>query len=134
MASDQSTSIADLRNEVQQFVAERCWEKFHSPKNISMALAVEAAELMEHFQWLSEAEVDSIDESKRADVCEELSDVFCYVLAMANTLDVDLTERFRKKMDRNRQKYPIEEIRGRFGHDDPNPVSCGDETSSQETP
>ena len=86
--SDSSTSVADLREIVREFVDERDWEKFHAPKNISMAMAVEAAELMEHFQWISVEDSRAIgtDEAKLAAVGEELADVLCYGLALANTL------------------------------------------------
>lgn len=122
MASDQDTTLADLRAEVRRFVDERNWEKFHSPKNISMALAVEAAELMEHFQWISMEESRTLDPEKHTQVGEEIADVFCYIMAIANTLDLDLTQTFTRKMIANRKKYPSAEFKGRFGKDDPSPV------------
>lgn len=131
MADDESTTIASLRNEVKDFVAERQWEKFHSPKNISMALSVEAAELMEHFQWISPEESLALSSEKRVEVGEEISDVFCYLLAMANSLDIDIASTFDRKMKLNRKKYPVEEIRGRFGHDDPSPVADGSADDKQ---
>ena len=114
--SDSSTSVADLRKIVREFVDERDWEKFHAPKNISMAMAVEAAELMEHFQWISVEDSRAIgtDEAKLAAVGEELADVLCYALALANTLGIDVSETMRKKMEKNRAKYPIERYRGTF--------------------
>jgi len=131
MADDDSTSISDVRNEVKDFVTERHWEKFHSPKNISMALSVEAAELMEHFQWISQEESLALTGEKLVEVGEEISDVLCYLLAMANSLDIDIASTFHRKMKLNRKKYPVEEIRGRFGHDDPNPVTDGSDNSKQ---
>jgi NTP pyrophosphatase (non-canonical NTP hydrolase) len=122
MTTDQDTSLATLRNEVQSFVDERNWEKFHSPKNISMALAVEAAELMEHFQWISMDESRTPDQEKRVEIGEEIADIFCYVMAISNSLNIDLTETFYRKMKMNREKYPAEEFKGRFGKDDPSPV------------
>ena len=121
--SDQSTTIADLRSIVRDFVTERDWEQFHSPKNLSMALAIEAAELMEHFQWITiEASREiTADAAKQQAVGDELADVLCYVLAMANELNLDLSEGLRQKMVKNREKYPVEVIRGRFGHDDIRP-------------
>ena len=114
--SDSSTSVADLRKIVREFVDERDWEKFHAPKNISMAMAIEAAELMEHFQWISVEDSRAIgtDEAKLAAVGEELADVLCYGLALANTLGIDVSETMRKKMEKNRAKYPVERYRGTF--------------------
>ena len=114
--SDSTTSIADLREMVRSFVDDRDWEKFHAPKNVSMALAIEAAELMEHFQWISVEESRSFtkDEEKLAAIGEELADVFCYGLALANTLGIDLSETLQKKMKKNEQKYPVERYRGVF--------------------
>lgn len=114
--SDDSTTIAELRDMVRQFVDERDWEKFHAPKNISMAMAIEVAELMEHFQWLSVEESRKIseDEEKLSDVGEELADVLCYGLALANTLGLDISDTMRKKMEKNREKYPVDKFRGKF--------------------
>ena len=114
--NDSSTSVADLREIVREFVDERDWEKFHAPKNISMAMAVEVAELMEHFQWISVEDSRAIgtDEAKLAAVGEELADVLCYGLALANTLGIDVSETMRKKMEKNRAKYPVERYRGTF--------------------
>lgn len=121
---DEKTPLAELRQVVREFVDERNWQKFHTPKNISMALAIEAAELMEHFQWLEPEASRQVaaDAEKCAAVGEEIADVFCYLLALANELDLDLSQAFTNKMAKNRVKYPAAEIRGRWGHDDPNPV------------
>ena len=124
MATDRDTTVSQLRNDVRQFVGERQWEKFHSPKNISMAMSVEVAELMEHFQWLSQDESQYPSEDKLVEIGEEISDVFCYLMAMANSLNVDLTASFKRKMEMNRAKYPVEQFRGRFGNDDPTQVQA----------
>jgi NTP pyrophosphatase (non-canonical NTP hydrolase) len=118
--SDQTTSVAELRALVRRFVEERDWSQFHSPKNLSMSLAIEAAELMEHFQWLTiEASRQIRDDPKERDaVAEELADVLAYDLAMANEMDMDLSDSLRRKMIKNAEKYPVEQIRGRYGHDD----------------
>lgn len=123
--ADETTSLAALRRVVHTFVSERNWQQFHSPKNLSMALAIEAAELMEHFQWLSLEESRKLanDPEQLAPVQDELADVLCYTLALANELGVDVSEALLAKMVKNRHKYPVEEYRGRFGPDDPNPVS-----------
>lgn len=114
--TDQTTTLADLKQIVQTFVDERDWQQFHSPKNLSMAMAIEVAELMEHFQWISIDESRTIhdDPQKRQEICEELSDVFCYVLALANEMNVDLSQCLSDKMIKNRKKYPAEEYQGRF--------------------
>ncbi len=121
--SDQSTTLSQIKETVKQFVLERDWKQFHAPKNLAMALSVEAAELTEHFQWLTIEESRNINSEKRSEVADEMADVFCYLIAISNELGIDLAESFEKKMIKNRNKYPAEEIRGRFGHDDPNPVS-----------
>lgn len=114
--SDQDTTVLDLREMVRQFVNERDWETFHAPKNVSMAMAVEVAELMEHFQWLTIDESRSIadDSEKLQAVGEELADILCYGMALANTLGIDISETMRRKMEKNRLKYPVEKYKGRF--------------------
>ncbi len=115
--NDTQTTLAELREAVRQFVDERDWQQFHSPKNLSMALAIEAGELMEHFQWLDGEATRNLSESpeKLAAIGEELADVLSYMLALANSLDIDLAATHEKKMVRNRAKYPVEQFRGRFG-------------------
>jgi len=106
--NDEQTTVRELRETVEKFVRERNWQQFHTPKNISMALAVEAAELLEHFQWLTMEESWEIaqDPDKLLGVREELADVVCYALAMANRLELDLSMAIEKKMEKNRLKYP----------------------------
>ena len=118
--SDARTTVSQLRQLIQEFVDERDWQQFHSPKNISMALAIEAAELMEHFQWIDIAASRQIldDPEKLAAVGEELADVVSYSLAMANTLNIDIADTVRAKMEKNALKYPVEEFRGRYGTSD----------------
>ena len=115
-AGDETSTVAELRRLVADFVAQRDWSKYHAPKNVSMALAIEAAELMEHFQWISPADSRAIpdDPQKLHDVAEELSDVFGYTLALANELGIDLSQAFRAKMIKNAEKYPADEYRGRY--------------------
>ena len=120
MIQDQQTSIAQLKQTVEDFVQQRDWHQFHSPKNLSMALAVEVAELMEHFQWIdgnSSREIAS-NKKKIEQVEEELADVLCYTLAIANELKIDLSSALEKKMIKNRLKYPAEKFRGRYGEED----------------
>jgi len=122
---DSSTTLADLRDLVRRFVDERDWQQFHSPKNLSMSLAIEAAELMEHFQWIDAAESRRIgdDAEKLVAVRDEVADVLCYLLALANELDLDLSAALREKMIKNAAKYPAEQSRGRYAP----PVIDGEE-------
>lgn len=106
--SDEQTTVKNLRELVRAFVDERSWQKFHTPKNLSMSLAIEAAELMEHFQWLTVEESLAVrhQPDKRSEVADELADVVCYALAMANALELDLSTAVREKMVKNAIKYP----------------------------
>lgn len=104
--------IKDLQAALRQFTQERDWEQFHSPKNLATALAVEAAEILEHFQWLSEEQSRSLPEAKRPAVGEELADVFLYLLQLSDKLDIDLIQAAREKMQANASKYPVERAKG----------------------
>ena len=118
--SDDETTVAQLKKLIGDFVAERDWSQFHSPKNVSMALAIEVAELMEHFQWLTTEASRQLpnDPRKLAEVAEELADVVGYSLALANELGIDVSSAMRAKMLKNAQKYPADQYRGRYGPDD----------------
>jgi NTP pyrophosphatase (non-canonical NTP hydrolase) len=120
MRSDHETTLAELRDLVRRFVDERQWRQFHSPKNLSMSLAIEAAELMEHFQWsdIGQSRAAADDPQKLAAITEELADVLCYALAMANELGIDLATAVRDKMLKNAAKYPADQYRGRYGAED----------------
>ena len=115
--NDQITTVTELRQLVADFVDERDWQQFHSPKNISMALAIETAELMEHFQWLTISDSRQVSDqpTKLAEIADELADVMSYTLAMANTLDIDLAATVEMKMAKNAKKYPAQQFRGKFG-------------------
>ena len=118
--NDRATPLQEIKDVVRQFVTERDWSQFHSPKNLSMALSVEASELMEIFQWVEtdiSRDVDAMGQRKQVE--EELADIFCYTLAIANELDIDLASAFQQKMIKNRQKYPAETFKGVYGKDDP---------------
>ncbi len=113
--ADASVTIEQLRQAVQAFVDERDWRKFHTPKNLAMSLAIEAAEVMEHFQWLDVGESIAYaqDEPRRTEVAEEIADVCCYLLSLVNALDIDLSAAVLAKLVKNAQKYPAAEFRGR---------------------
>lgn len=125
--TDPETTVARLRQIVEQFVDRRQWHQFHTPKNLAMSMAIEAAELMEHFQWLTAEQSRTVADQpeKLAAVSEELADVLCYLLAMANELGLDLSAALQEKMAKNEHKYPARLYRGRFGPDDPNPPDDG---------
>ena len=120
--NDKVTTVAELRRLVEEFVARRDWHQFHTPKNLAMSLAIEAGELMEHFQWLTpeQALATANQPEKLAEIAAELADVFAYGLAMANVLNIDLAAALQQKMAKNERKYPAEQFRGLFGNDDPN--------------
>jgi NTP pyrophosphatase (non-canonical NTP hydrolase) len=114
-STDTSTTLADLKQRVLAFVRERDWEQFHSPKNLSMALAAEAAELMEHFLWVepavSQARVG--EPARRREIEAELADVVIYALEFANIAGIDLAGAVDAKLAANAKKYPVEKARGR---------------------
>ena len=110
--SGKQDPIQDLRNKLRQFAAERDWDQFHSPKNLAMALSVEAAELLEHFQWLSDADSAALAPEKHAKVREELADVLLYLIRLADKLDIDLATAATDKLNINAKKYPVLKARG----------------------
>ena len=101
-----------LRDSLRKFVSERDWDQFHSPKNLAMALSVEAAELMEHFQWLTEDESRRLAPEKFNAVRDEMADVLVYLVRLADKLDVDLLDAATKKIAKNAEKYPASKVRG----------------------
>lgn len=113
--NDGETQLQEIKDRVLAFAQERDWEQFHSPKNLSMAIAAEAAELMEHFLWQStDASRSDIDTKKlRAKVEEELADVFIYAIEFANVAGIDIASIIEAKMKLNAEKYPIEKAKGR---------------------
>ena len=104
--------IETLSSAIDEFAKERDWQQFHSPKNLSMALIVEAAELVEHFQWLSERQSEELDHDQRAAVAEELADILIYTLRLASQMEIDLGSAAWAKLEKNRRKYPVEKARG----------------------
>jgi NTP pyrophosphatase (non-canonical NTP hydrolase) len=104
--------LNELKEKVRAFVEERDWHRFHSPKNLSMALIVEAAELVEQFQWLTEEESANLSPAKRQAVEEEMADILVYLTSLATKLNVDLLAAAEAKLIKNGQKYPAERVRG----------------------
>jgi dCTP diphosphatase len=104
--------LQDLRDRLRRFAQARDWDQFHSPKNLATALIVEAAELVEHFQWLTEQQSAALPADTRAAVADELADVLVYAVRLADKLDVDLIAAVTAKMARNEAKYPADRVRG----------------------
>ena len=113
---DHTTTVSQLREAVARFVAERDWEQFHSPKNLAMAVAVEAAELMEHFLWIDNDASRAVvrDPAKLGPVADEIADVAGLLFALCNALKLDLSEAVADKMSRNVLKYPVDKCKGRY--------------------
>ena len=114
---DQTTTISDLRAAVEQFVHARDWERYHTPKNLAMSIAIEAAEIMEHFQWqsLEESQALLANATTHAEVADELADVLIYCLSFANNAQIDVSDAIYKKLTRNEQRFPVAQVRGRLG-------------------
>ncbi len=106
------SDLKSLRDKLRTFAEERDWEQFHSPKNLSMALMVEVAELMEHFQWLTEAQSSALPEDTQQAVSEELADCLLYLVRLSDRLGVDLYDSALKKITTNENKYPAAQVRG----------------------
>ncbi|MFT5367648.1 MAG: dCTP diphosphatase [Candidatus Latescibacterota bacterium] len=111
--ADRETTVGDLREAVQKFVSARKWEGFHNPKNLAMSIAIEAAEIMEHFQWITIDEGRELmkGDEARAEVADELADVMIYCLSFANATGIDVSEAILKKLARNEGRFPIPEGR-----------------------
>jgi NTP pyrophosphatase (non-canonical NTP hydrolase) len=107
-----SDTLRELRDALRAFAAERDWDQFHSPRNLAAALAVEAAELLEPFQWLTDEQSRDLPPETRASVEQELADVLLYLVRLADKLDVDLPAAARAKIAHNAVKYPVEKARG----------------------
>lgn len=112
--ADQSAhyDLATLKSDIRTFVNERDWDQFHSPKNLASALAVEAAELLEPFQWLRTGTPDELGAARLDAVRHEMADVLIYLVRLADKLDVDLAAAAQEKMELNRNKYPADKVRG----------------------
>ena len=105
-------ALQDLQREIRDFARARDWEKFHTPKNLAMALSVEAAELLEQFQWLSPDESQELDSEKLRAVSHEMADVLIYLVRLGDVLGIDLSQVAREKLAINEQRYPAERVSG----------------------
>lgn len=111
--SDSKTTVAELRKTVRRFIRERDWLKFHSPKNICMSIAIEAAELMEHFQWTFSSKPEKKHLEQRLKIEEEIADIAVYVLDFCEVMKIDLSSAIQRKMILNRKKYPAAQVKGK---------------------
>lgn len=109
-----SDSLEDLRRRMAKFAAERDWDPFHNPKNLAMALAGEAGELVEHFQWLTPEQAARLPKAAREEVALECADVLLYLLRLCDKLDIDLAQAARRKLVLNARKYPVRKARGKM--------------------
>ena len=107
-----NNALVDLREKLRKFAAEREWDQFHSPKNLAIALSVESAELLEHFQWMTDEKSRELQSEQRAAVAKEMADVLLYLIRLADKLHVDLIDAAETKLIENAQKYPVEKARG----------------------
>lgn len=104
--------LEELRIRISNFAKERDWDQFHSPKNLSMALIVEAGELVEHFQWMKQRESFELEPDKLQSVEQELADIFVYLIRIADQLGIDLIDASHRKIESNGAKYPADMVRG----------------------
>jgi len=107
-----SATLEQLRQQLAEFAARRDWDQFHSPKNLSMALIAEAAELVEHFQWLTETQSQHLAEDKQQAVADEIADILIFLLRIADKLDIDPLVAAQQKIARNEQRYPVDKVKG----------------------
>jgi NTP pyrophosphatase (non-canonical NTP hydrolase) len=105
-------SLDNLNTRLKEFAVSRNWEQFHSPKNLSMALIAECAELVEHFQWLTEEQSRNLPENKRDEVALEMADILIFLIRAAERLDIDLIEAAERKIAINEVRYPLEKVYG----------------------
>ena len=105
-------SLEQIKTRLREFAAERDWDQFHSPKNLAMALIVEAAELVEHFQWLTEEQSQTLPPNKLSEVEQEIADIQIYLIRLADKLGVDMEKAVNAKIELNAKKYPAEKVRG----------------------
>ncbi|MBF0501227.1 MAG: nucleotide pyrophosphohydrolase [Candidatus Riflebacteria bacterium] len=110
---DTSATIENLKKLVQNFVSERDWWRFHTPRNLAASISIEAAELLEHFQWTLD-DGSPLNDEKRLEVSEEMSDVLAYLLSLSTVLDIDLSAALAAKMSKNAKKYPSDKFQGNW--------------------
>lgn len=109
-------TLQEIKARIKQFIKERDWEQYHSPKNLSMSIAIESAELMEHFQWLTIGESHKLlkEKKKRIEIEDELADIAIYVLDFCNLFEIDIEKSIIKKLEKTVRKYPVNLVRGKI--------------------
>ena len=114
--NDVATTLAELKVRIQAFIDERDWRQFHDPKNLAMSIAIETAELMEHFQWVRSEDLHAIrrDPEKMQEIREELADLTIFAVSFANAMEIDVAEAIERKLLKNARKYPVERYKGRY--------------------
>lgn len=112
--SDKNILVQSIKNKIKKFVKERDWEQYHSPKNLSMSIAIEAAELMEIFQWITEEQSFKLSKKQRLELEDEIADIAVYLLNLCNVLDIDLSAAVSRKMIKNKKKYPVKLAKGKM--------------------
>ena len=105
-------TLEDIRQRAAKFADDRDWQQFQSPKNFAMALSIEVAELLEHFQWLTEAQSKSLEPETLAEVADEIADVQLYLVRLADELNIDIVQSVANKADKNELKYPVDKVKG----------------------
>lgn len=112
--NDKTTTISELKEYMAEFIKERNWDKHHNPKSLSMSIAIEAAELMEKFQFADNEESKKLAQKDKKEIGRELADILSYVFSFANVCDIDISSAFAEKMEHNAEKYPVEKMTGTF--------------------
>ena len=114
LGSDSETTIRQLKQTVKEYCEERDWDQYHNPKDLAIGVITEAAELLEHFRFKSEKEMDKMlaDQKKKGEISDEISDVLMFIIRFAQKYDIDIAESFQRKMDQNIKKYPIDKAKG----------------------
>ena len=114
MAKDQETKIHELKDKIKKFCDDRDWDQFHGAKELATALIIESAELLEHFRWKNDKEVEELlkDENKREEIGDEMADVLYFLIRLAQRYDIDLSEALDRKIEKNNKKYPVEKAKG----------------------
>jgi NTP pyrophosphatase (non-canonical NTP hydrolase) len=107
------TTLNKLTKKIIDFRDERDWKQFHNPKDLSQAISIEASEMLEHFLWVSQEDSHEISQTKKEEIADEISDVFAYLLLLSDVIGINLENAFIKKLDKNKQKYPIEKAKGK---------------------
>lgn len=108
------SEIKKLTEKIIKFRDKRDWKKFHKPKDVAISLSIEAAEILEHFKWKSDKEIDKYAKTHKKEIGDELADVLNHILILANDLGIDIVKATEEKTKKNHQKYPVEKVKGRY--------------------